>query len=135
MKLNVRVVTPDRLVYEGEADSVVIPGYDGYFGVLPNHAPMLSMLDMGELKIRDGVQEQYYAIDGGFCEISKNKVIIITSSAQRADEIDDNQAMATLRSARERLHSKAEEKELLDLQITIRKASVLLEVSKHKLRR
>ncbi|HHV80440.1 MAG TPA: ATP synthase F1 subunit epsilon [bacterium] len=135
MKLNVRVVTPDRLVYEGEADSVVIPGYDGYFGVLPNHAPMLSMLDMGELKIRDGVQEQYYAIDGGFCEISKNKVIIITPSAQRADEIDDNQVMATLRSARERLHSKAEEKELLDLQITIRKASVLLEVSKHKLRR
>lgn len=132
MKLNVKVVTPDRIVYEGEADSLILPGYDGYFGILPNHAPMFSLLNIGELKIRNGIQEQYYAIDGGFCEVNNNRVIITTPSAQRADEIDDNLAMSMLRSAKERLHSKMEEKELLDLQISIRKASVLLEVSKHK---
>lgn len=132
MKLNVKVVTPDRIVYEGEADSLILPGYDGYFGILPNHAPMFSLLNIGELKIRNGIQEQYYAIDGGFCEVNNNRVIITTPSAQRADEIDDNLAMSMLRSAKERLHSKMEEKELLDLQISIRKASALLEVSKHK---
>lgn len=134
MKLYVKVVTPDRIVYEGEADSLILPGHDGYFGVLPNHAPMISTLSIGEFKIKNGIQEQYYAIDGGFCEIGNNKVIVITSSAQRADEIDDNLVLSTLRSAREKLHSKIEEKELLNLQITIRKASVLLEVSKHKKR-
>lgn len=134
MKLNVRVVTPDRVVYEGEADSLILPGYDGYFGVLPNHAPMFSLLSIGELKIKNGIQEQYYAIDGGFCEINKNRVIITTPSAQRADEIDDNLALSTLKSAKEKLHAKVEEKELLKLQISIRKASVLLEVSKHRKR-
>lgn len=134
MKLEVRVITPDKIIYEGMADSLVIPGKDGYFGVLPNHAPMISALDIGELKIRNDFQEYYYAIDGGFCEIKENKVIIITSSAQRADEIDDNTVLASLQEAKKRLNSKLESKELLQLQIVIRKASVLLEVSKHKRR-
>ncbi|MBC7319984.1 ATP synthase F1 subunit epsilon [bacterium] len=134
MKLEVKVITPDRIVYEGLADSLVIPGKDGYFGVLPNHAPMLSALDIGELKIRNEFQEYYYAIDGGFCEVRKNKVMIVTSSAQRADEIDDNTVLASLQEAKKRLNSKLESKELLQLQIAIRKASVLLEVSKHRRR-
>lgn len=134
MKLEVKVITPDKVVYEGLADSLVIPGKDGYFGVLPNHAPMLSALDIGELKIRNEFQEYYYAIDGGFCEVRKNRVIIVTSSAQRADEIDDNTVLTSLQEAKKRLNSKLESKELLQLQITIRKASVLLEVSKHRRR-
>jgi len=132
MKLEVKVVTPDKIVYEGLADSLVIPGQDGYFGVLPNHAPMISALDIGELKIKNEFQEYYYAIEGGFCEIRKNKVIIVTPSAQRADEIDDNLVRASLQEAKKRIDSKLEIKELLQLQIAIRKASVLLEVSKHK---
>ncbi|MCX7795657.1 MAG: ATP synthase F1 subunit epsilon [bacterium] len=134
MKLEVKVITPDRIVYEGLADSLMIPGKDGYFGVLPNHAPMISALDIGELRIRDEFQEYYYAIDGGFCEVRKNKVIIITPSAQRADEIDDNTILTSLQEAKKKLNSKLESKELLQVQITIRKASVLLEVSKHRRR-
>ncbi len=134
MKLEVRVVTPDKIVYDGPADSLVIPGQDGYFGVLPNHAPMISLLDIGELKIRNEYQEYYYAIEGGFCEVRKNKVVVVTPSAQRADEIDDNLVQASLQEAKRRLSSKLENKELLQLQIDIRKASVLLEVARHKRR-
>ncbi len=134
MKLEVKVITPDRIVYDGPADSLMIPGKDGYFGVLPNHAPMISALDIGELKIKNEFQEYYYAIDGGFCEIKKNRVVIITLSAQRADEIDDNAILASLQEAKKRLNSKLESKELLQLQITIRRASVLLEVSRHRRR-
>jgi len=95
---------------------------------------MISLLDIGELKIRNEYQEYYYAIEGGFCEVRKNKVVIVTPSAQRADEIDDNLVQASLQEAKRRLSSKLENKELLQLQIDIRKASVLLEVARHKRR-
>lgn len=135
MKLNVMLATPEKLVYSGEADSLVIPGLDGYFGVLPNHASMVSVLDIGELKIRNDNQEYYYAIEGGFCEISNNKVIILTSSAQSADEIDDTAARDTLQRSREKLHSKLEEKEILQTHIAVRKANVQLGILRHKVRR
>jgi F-type H+-transporting ATPase subunit epsilon len=129
------LATPEKLVYSGEADSLVIPGLDGYFGVLPNHASMVSVLDIGELKIRNDNQEYYYAIEGGFCEISNNKVIILTSSAQSADEIDDTAARDTLQRSREKLHSKLEEKEILQTHIAVRKANVQLGILRHKVRR
>jgi F-type H+-transporting ATPase subunit epsilon len=135
VKLTVTLATPEKLVYSGEADSLVIPGQDGYFGVLPNHASMVSALSIGELKIRNNNQEYYYAIDGGFCEIARNKVIILTSSAQSADEIDDNTVKDILQKSMEKLHSKLEDKELLQAHIAIRKATVQLEVSRHKVRR
>jgi len=135
MKLNVMLATPEKLVYSGEVDSLVIPGQDGYFGVLPNHAPMVSTLEIGELKIKNDNQEYYYAIEGGFCEISNNKVIILTSSAQSADEIDDTTARVLLQKSREKFHSKLEDKEILQTHIAIRKANVQLEVSRHKVRR
>ncbi|MGC8889233.1 MAG: ATP synthase F1 subunit epsilon [bacterium] len=135
MKLTVTLATPEKLIYNGEADSLVIPGQDGYFGVLPNHAAMISALSIGELKIKNNNQEYYYAIDGGFSEINKNRVIILTSSAQSADEIDDSTVRDVLQKSTERLHSKLEDKELLQTHIAIRKATVQLEVSRHKIRR
>ncbi len=81
-------MTPERLAYEGEVDSVVCPGIEGELGVLPHHAPLLTTLGVGELRIRTGGQEEYFAIAGGFLQVRPDKVVVMAETADLASEID-----------------------------------------------
>jgi F-type H+-transporting ATPase subunit epsilon len=88
MPVHLEIVTPERLAYEGEVDSVVCPGIEGELGVLPHHAPLLTTLGVGELRIRTGGQEEYFAIAGGFLQVRPDKVVVMAETADLASEID-----------------------------------------------
>jgi F-type H+-transporting ATPase subunit epsilon len=82
------VVTPERAVLDQAADFVALPMYDGELGVLPGRAPLIGRLGYGELRIRRGEQQQRFFIDGGFAQVRANVVTVLTSRAQRGQDID-----------------------------------------------
>ena len=88
MPLLLEIVTPERLAYSDTVDSVVLPGSEGELGVLPHHAPLVSMLGVGELRIRKGGVEESFAIAGGFLQVRPDKVVVMAETADMASEID-----------------------------------------------
>ena len=97
------VATPERqLVREGAAE-VQVPGENGYLGILPGHAPLLSKLGTGLLSYLAGGKRRYLAIDGGFLEVLPGQVRVLAYAAERAEDIDLEGATADLKRAQERL--------------------------------
>lgn len=103
---SLEIVAPNRVVYQGEATSVTAPGTLGGFQVLFNHAPLLSSLEVGPLKVKDaqGV-DTVYATGGGYLEVRENKVVVLVESAERPEEIDVERARSARARAEERLKS------------------------------
>jgi len=85
-KLNLRIVTPDKLIYEGEVVSISAIGPDGLFTVLPRHAPMIATLARGEMRIEEEDKTFYVMADSGLLDVSDNQVSIIAQSAMMAEE-------------------------------------------------
>ena len=86
--LRLEVVTPERRLLDETVDEVVMPGSQGYLGVLPGHAPLLTSLAVGVLEYRKGTQKHYLAIAWGFAEVLPERVIVLANIAERAEEID-----------------------------------------------
>ena len=84
MPIELEIVTPERLAYSDTVDSVVLPGSEGELGVLPHHAPLVSMLGVGELRIRKDGQEESFAIVGGFLQVRPDKVVVMAETADLA---------------------------------------------------
>ena len=105
MPLQLEIVTPERLVYEDEVDAVVLPGSEGELGVLPHHAPLISMLGAGELRLRKAGQEESFAIMGGFLQVLPDKVVVMAEMADMASEIDLERAQEARRQAEQALES------------------------------
>lgn len=99
MPLQLEIVTPERLAYSDTVDAVFCPGADGELGILPHHAPLLSTLGLGELRIRKGGQEESFAIAGGFLQVRPDKVVVMAETADLASEIDLEAAEAARREA------------------------------------
>ena len=99
MPLHLEIVTPERLAFEGDVDAVVCPGIEGELGILPHHAPLVSMLGMGELRIRKGGSEESFAIFGGFLQVRPDKVVVMAETADLASEIDLEAAEKARRDA------------------------------------
>ena len=98
------IVTPKRVVFDGEAESFTAPGVEGGFQVLVGHAPMLAEIGVGEVTVRDaGGERTHYATSGGVVEVKRNHVILMAESAERADEIDTKRAEAAKDRARSRI--------------------------------
>jgi F-type H+-transporting ATPase subunit epsilon len=102
-ELTLRVITPDRIAVDTTADSVVFPAADGLMGVLPMHAPMVSIVDTGELTYTSGGKEHTLFVSGGFAEVRDNTVRFVTQAGELASEIDESRAREAERRARERL--------------------------------
>jgi F-type H+-transporting ATPase subunit epsilon len=101
------IVSPERKVFSGEVEFGIFPGAEGQFGVLPHHAPLLSLLIPGEIKIIQNKQAAYFAVSGGFVEVRENKVTVAAETCETASEIDTAQASGDKKSALEELsHSK-----------------------------
>jgi F-type H+-transporting ATPase subunit epsilon len=98
-------VTPERLAYAETVDSVQLPGVEGELGVLPGHAPLVSMLGVGELRIRKGGVEESFAIVGGFLQVRPDKVVVMAETADMASEIDLETAQEARREAERALES------------------------------
>ena len=105
MPIELEIVTPERLAYSDTVDSVVLPGIEGEIGVLPHHAPLVSMLGVGELRIRKGGAEESFAIVGGFLQVRPDKVVVMAETADLAGEIDLERAEEARREAERALES------------------------------
>ena len=105
MPLQLEIVTPERLAYSDQVDSVQLPGIEGELGVLPHHTPLVSILGVGELLIRKGGQEESFAIVGGFLQVRPDKVIVMAEDADMASEIDLEKAQEARREAEKALES------------------------------
>ena len=109
MPLQLEIVTPERLAYSDTVDSVVLPGAEGEMGVLPHHAPLLATLGVGELRIRKGGEEEFFAIAGGFVQVRPDKVVVMAETADLASDIDLEKATEARREAEQALAEGFEE--------------------------
>ena len=101
------IVTPTKVVFSGDVTSFSAPGVIGGFQVLRNHAPLLSNIAVGEVKVVDAAgSESRYATSGGFVEVHENKLVMLAETAERSDEIDVTRAEAARERARKRLADK-----------------------------
>ena len=105
MPLQLDIVTPERLAYSDQVDAVVAPGSDGELGILPHHAPLLTTLGVGELRIRKGGTEESFAIVGGFLQVRPDRVVVMAETADMASEIDRQRAEEARREAERTLES------------------------------
>jgi F-type H+-transporting ATPase subunit epsilon len=99
------IVTPEKKVVDTAASEVQIPGRNGYLGILPGHAPLITELAIGEITFRTGAEEQRLALAWGFAEVLPNKVTILAETAERPSEIDVERARKAKARAEERLAS------------------------------
>src|SRR4051794_24917992 len=97
MPLHLEIVTPERLAYEDDVDMVVVPGIEGELGILPHHAPLITTLGVGELRIKKGGAEESFAIVGGFLQVRPDKVVVMAETGDRASEIALERAQAARR--------------------------------------
>ncbi|GIV15281.1 MAG: ATP synthase epsilon chain [Armatimonadota bacterium] len=102
---HLEIVTPDRALLSEEVVSIIAPGVEGYLGVLANHAPLVTELGVGILRIRypDDAEENV-AVSGGFMEVANNRVLVLADAAERPQDIDIQRAKEALLRARQRLH-------------------------------
>jgi F-type H+-transporting ATPase subunit epsilon len=129
-KLELEVVTPDRLVASETVDIVMAMGALGEFGILPSHIPFLSPLQPGELRYRKGGQLEYLSVTGGFAEVSNNKVTILAEAAEKAREIDIDRARRAKERAEKRLaQARTEDIDFTRAEMALKRALLRLRVS------
>jgi F-type H+-transporting ATPase subunit epsilon len=116
MPIRCEIVSQDRLVFEGDADIVTVPGTLGEMGILPGHAPLLSTLDLGVIRVRSGEEEEVFTVTGGFIEVQPDIVTIMADAAENVEEIDIQRAEEAMERAKNLL---AEDKPI-DLETTLR---------------
>jgi F-type H+-transporting ATPase subunit epsilon len=101
--IELEIVTPEKHVLAETVDYVEVPGQEGYMGILPGHAPLLSELGFGTLSYRKDSDVQYFAVLGGFVEVLPGRVIVLADACERAGEIDVDRARAALERAKSEL--------------------------------
>lgn len=104
MTLTVRVVAPDKTVWDAPAEEVILPSTTGQLGILTGHAPLLTALDIGVMRVRSNKDWQAIALMGGFAEIEEDEVIILVNGAERGDAIDRETARTAYSEAESRLN-------------------------------
>ena len=103
MPIRCEIISQDRIVFQGPADIVVLPGTDGEMGILPHHAPLLTTLKFGIIKVRSQGQEQIFTVAGGIAEIQPDIITILADAAENVEEIDVARAEAARKHAEESL--------------------------------
>ena len=127
---HLEIVTPQRVVFSSEVESFTAPGVVGGFQVLKSHAPLLSAISVGEVKLTDvSGQELRYATSGGFVEVHENKVIMLAETAERSDQIDVQRATAARERAQKRMEAKRTEIDVDRARVALLKALNRLRIS------
>jgi F-type H+-transporting ATPase subunit epsilon len=101
--LQLEIITPEKKAYSEQVDSVVLPGVEGEFGVLPNHVPMLTMIKSGELVVTQKGQKKELAIGDGYAEVTGSKVTVLTDVALTIEEIDEDAVERAIENAKKAL--------------------------------
>src|SRR5262245_41115189 len=102
-RIPLSIVTPEKVAWEGEVDSLVVPAYEGQLGILPGHAPLLAQLSPGALQIRSGEELRLLAVSGGFVEVFGGRASVFAETAELAEEIDAERARQAAEKAHEAL--------------------------------
>jgi len=105
MTLAVRVIAPDKTVWDAKSDEVILPSTTGQLGILTGHAPLLTALDTGVLRVREGKDWVAIALMGGFAEVENNEVTILVNGAERGTNINPEEARVAFNEAESKLNS------------------------------
>jgi len=133
MPMMLEIITAERQVFSDEVDMVVAPGIDGQLGILPRHAPLMTMLKPGALTVRKaGEEDMYVAVSGGFMEVLGNRVSILADACERSDEIDEERAQQAIQRAQERLANRSEDMELERAMASLRRAQVRVDLVRRR---
>jgi F-type H+-transporting ATPase subunit epsilon len=133
MTIKVDIVTAERLVFSEDADIVMVPGVDGELGILPHHAPIMTMIKPGEVLVRKGTEEYSLAVSGGFLEVTPDHITILADAAERADEIDIARAEAAKKRAEESLVGRtAAEVDTANAEASLRRALARIKVAEKR---
>jgi F-type H+-transporting ATPase subunit epsilon len=127
--LQLLIVSADRSLVNETIDEVEIPGFDGYFGVLPGHTPLLAVLQVGELWYRQGQEKHYLSIAYGFAEVQPDRVTILAQIAEKADEIDRARAEAARKRAEERIARPTMDMDAERARVALMKSLIRLQVA------
>ena len=132
--LRLEFVTPERAIAHEDVDEVELPGEEGFFGVLPGHAPLLASLRPGEMWYRKGADRIHAFIGGGFAEVTPDRVSILAPVAERAEDIDLARAEASKRRAEERLAKPMTDVDFERARISLLRAISRLDIAKARRR-
>ena len=130
--MELQIITAEREVFSGEVDTLVAPGIEGQLGILPNHAPLITVLQPGELMVRVAGEESYLALSGGYMEVLGNRVIILADAAEDVDEIDEARAQEAMERAQQRVANRESEAELQQALASLRRAQVRVTVARRR---
>ena len=131
-RIELQIVTPERLVLSEPVDEVQLPGSEGYLGVLPGHAPLLTGLGVGEVVFRAGGQAGYLAVSGGWAEVLPDRVTVIAHTAERAEEIDPQRAREAQARAEAAMRRDPSDVEYQQAQNALRRALIRLQVHERR---
>ena len=135
MSLTLEIITPEKIIYQGEADEVLIPTPKGQIGVLPHHVHLMSKVVHGELAIKKGKQETLLAITGGFLEVSNNKVTILADYAIRSEDIEVAKVQEAKKRAERLMAEKVSKQDYAEIEAQLRRSLLELKVAgKHRTR-
>ena len=126
------IVTPEKLVVKDSAEEAQIPGRNGYIGVLPGHAPLITELGAGEISYKSGGQLHRFSLAWGFAEVLPDRVTVLAETVERADEIDVPRAQQSLKKAEDSLNSAKTEEECSMATGKIRRAQARIEVAERR---
>ena len=132
MPMQLQIITAEREVFSGEVDAMAAPGIAGQLGILPNHAPLMTLLQPGELMVRAGGEESYLALSGGYIEVLGNQVIILADAAEDVDEIDEARAQEAMERAQQRIANRTSDLELEQAVASLRRAQVRVTVARRR---
>lgn len=121
--LHLEIVTPFGKTFSEEVVSCVVPGVKGQFQILTNHAPVISNITVGAIKIKtDAKDNVFIATSGGFCEVRNNEIKVIVESAEKAEDIDVDRALESKKRAEERLKTKSEKNDYNRAKVALNRA-------------
>jgi len=127
--LHLEIVTPEKMVVRDSADEVQIPGKNGYLGVLPGHAPLITELSVGEITYRNSGSTHHLAVAWGFAEVLPDKVTILAERAEAASEIDVKRAQQAKQRAEEDLRNGKTEEDFTRAEFDLKRAETRIEVA------
>jgi F-type H+-transporting ATPase subunit epsilon len=114
-KIHCSILTPERLVFEGDVDAAYMVMHDGERGFLPDHAPMVSTLGIGEMRLITGERVNYFEIEGGFVEVSGNRLVVLAEEAMKNEELSEKQIRAELDLLDSQMKAAPDKKGKLDI--------------------
>jgi F-type H+-transporting ATPase subunit epsilon len=129
MPLHLEIVTPERRAFVGDVDEVIVPGSEGEMGILPHHAPLISLLGQGVLRVKHGNQEEAFAIFGGFLQVRPDRVVVLAETADMGSEIDLERAERARREAEKVIEGGLEPSDLSAARAALQRALIRIRVA------